>query len=59
MQMRASVKAVAADHPRVNQAGVIIATDGNKPAESVTVRWDVDQVETVETVVDLVELGSN
>lgn len=59
MQVRASVKAVAADHPRVDQAGVVIATDGLKPAESVTVRWDIDQVETVEPVGGLVELGQN
>lgn len=59
MQVRASVKAVTAGHPRESQAGVVVDTDGKTPAKTVTVRWDLDQVDEVTKVTDLVELGSN
>ncbi len=59
MQVRASVKATTPGHPRENQAGIVLATDGKTPPKKVDVKWDVDgEVETV-AVSDLVQLGEN
>lgn len=59
MQVRASVKCIAAGHAREGQAGIIIADDGKTPQKNVTVRWDLDQADEVTKVADLLELGQN
>ena len=63
MDIRASVKVTKAKHPRIDQAGVVQATDGKSPAEIVSVKFDLEDTDgnTVEQVkvADLVQLGSN
>ena len=59
MQVRASVKCVNATHDRASEAGVILATDGKNPPESVTVKWDTDGATAQVDPADLVELGTN
>ena len=55
MQVRASVKCVAPDHPRNGQAGVIHAVDG----DAVTVKFDLAEVPEVVAAADLLEIGTN
>ena len=59
MEVRNSVKCIAAGHARENQAGVVQSTDGKDPPKKVTVKWDSDQAEELLAVGDLVQLGSN
>lgn len=59
MDVRASVKAVSADHPRHDQAGIVLATDGKRPPDDVTVRWDEDLVVEIVPVSVLIQLCEN
>lgn len=54
-QVLASVQPKSPDHPRAGQAGVVWVVDPTKP-DSVGVRWDIDQVVTVEAIADLRQL---
>lgn len=54
-QVLASVQPKNPDHPRAGQAGVVWVIDPANTDE-VGVKWDVDQVVTVEKIADLRQL---